>query len=114
MNKDRKEAGSAVLRVIVNKLTNKKLYFFTGAAHCFLRKRSDDKADGFYLANDDVMYSHCRKGDKRFISFEVPHWGVPSEYDGELTSGFDFAVGIIDTGHKSSKNEAYFDENNRK
>ena len=67
------------------------------------RKLKDLKGESFTPASQ-VIFNHKKNGNESYISYEVSKWFCHPKHDGSQSSGYDFAIGIINQESRKAKN----------
>ena len=65
--------------------------------------KKDLEGAGFTKASQ-VIFSLKKNGNESFEAYEVSEWSTHPKYDGSPTSGYDFAIGIINQESEKKKN----------
>ena len=78
------------------------IWYVQSCAHNFLQEK-DLKGAGFTPASQ-VIFNSKKNGNESYASYEVSEWFTHPKHDGSPTSGYDFAIGIINQESVKTKN----------
>ena len=76
--------------------------YVQSCAHNFLQEK-DLKGAGFTPASQ-VIFNGRKNGNESYLSYEVSEWFTHPKHDGSPSSGYDYAIGIINRESRKTKN----------